>query len=847
MADMNYNFIKNIYNPVVRELNSDVSILNDFIEEKENSFILKHNIYAVSQIINFLSSSENNIFILNGFAGEGKTSVIDFILDFISEDVLIFKNEYKDAVNLDDVLLSLFKDFSIYHNDRKIILPKSETYVFSEKINAYIKYFNLPMLFIFDSFEINTKSKYSQRDMLDFINYISRYEKVKIIISSRSFKQYDLYNQDSVFSYALNAVTKEEMYDYLQQNKIEGGNFITEYLYKETRGHYLLLEYSIFIIKILHITLTNFSAEYKKSAKNYLEFVISKILTLSTDRFLKLMILLTAVRHGLSARFIIEQNFASEDDLSFLMQKHIISKKYDKYYLKDYIKNEFIKSVNTETQIRIHKYLIEVYEAELPLKPFERQLFLSRLTMRQEIAYHNKKAGTLEEELAKTGRTSLLSQNELSYMTYTHKSGYSQTENIQNQKKRSAGKLTNKSEKQKRFQLTNEDSLLLNSISSDDTTAKKFETITKQEEHEENISNDTTETDKIPNSLDEYAEIARNYENVFNFSNAVKYYKQALTYKNDENFEIKEPVIYTKIAVCYKKIQDIEQAINCYEKVYGLYFNLSSEKANDILLSIAQIYAENYKYDKAKETYNRILYSPIPPDEELKVRIYLDIAEIEDNTLNSQEAVKYVRKALMTAEKSSDFKLITECYFKYALLLDDNDNTDLAVKYYLRCVQSSDSPEENKYLASSYSNLAEIDIENGNINSAKTYYELSAEADKKINNYEGLYYSYIRLAGIYKNENSEKACDYLLKALSASKHFDDINYSVTIYIETGNWYESKGNYKKALKAYILAKNLAPPQINPDTLANIDKSINRIKLASGELEFSRLLNEIKKNI
>ena len=124
--------------------------------------------------------------------GSGKTYVADCFLDFINEDVLIFKNSYQEAINLDDILLSMFKDFSIYHNEKKIILPKIDTNIFSEKINAYIKYCNSPMLFIFDSFEINMRSRDSQKDILDFINYLSHFEKIKIVICSRSFKKDDL-------------------------------------------------------------------------------------------------------------------------------------------------------------------------------------------------------------------------------------------------------------------------------------------------------------------------------------------------------------------------------------------------------------------------------------------------------------------------------------------------------------------------------------------------------------------------------------------------------------------------------------------------------------------------------
>ena len=152
---MDYNFIKDIYIPYLRDLRTDETVLKDFVSVRENSFILNHNLNALAQILKFMQSSDN-IFILNSFMGEGKTYVADCFLDFISDNVLIFRNSYQEAINLDDVLLSIFRDFSIYNNEKKVVLPKVETSIFSEKINSYVKNCNVPMLFIFDSFEIRT-------------------------------------------------------------------------------------------------------------------------------------------------------------------------------------------------------------------------------------------------------------------------------------------------------------------------------------------------------------------------------------------------------------------------------------------------------------------------------------------------------------------------------------------------------------------------------------------------------------------------------------------------------------------------------------------------------------------
>lgn len=843
---MNYNFIKENLNSIINGLRVDKSALEVFIAGKENSFILNHNIDGISSLLSFLNSTEN-IFILNGFMGAGKTFVADFLLDFIDEDVLVFKNSYQEAINADDILLSLFKDFSIYHNDKKIQLPKVDTNVFSEKINTYIKHCTKPMLFIFDSFEINMRSKDTQKDILDFINYLSHFEKIKIIICSRTFKQEDLISPIGSTSFNLKSLSKEEVYNLLASNEIDGSPYEKDELCKVSRGHYLLLELSILIMKIMDFSLANFSTEYKKSTKNFLEFLISKILSTTSDKFIKLLLFLSTIRHGVSIEFLIKQEIASTDDINFLVEKHVVSEKFNKYYLKDYLKSEFIKNLNLETRIKAHKYILDLYENELPLKPFERTLFLSRQTMRQEIAYHHEKIKSLSEDLVKSGKTKLPETQDFNYLSYSRTSGYDKKEE---KRKEIQKKYTDKIKKRdkRKNSLSNEDSLLLNTIQSEDTLSKDLMEISQIHHTEINTEKNDNETlieNSVPDSLEDYIEIAQNYQKAYNFSSAILYYKKALSYKADIYYEEKEPTIYLEMASCYKKIQDTEEATRLYEKVYNLYLIKTPEKANSILIKIARMYSELYKFDKAQEYYKRILYSPAGVSSQMVVRVYLDLAEIEDNSSEIESAIKYTQKALTEAEKLTDIKLLLECYFKYALLLDDTNNIEMASKYYLRCVQTSNDPTVNTYMSSAYANLAEIALINQNTTAAKMYYELSIEADKKQNNLEGLYYSYLKLSSLYKKENPQKTHEILLKALSASKRFDDINYSISIYIEIGDNYLNSADYKQSLKSYILAKRLVPEHSTEDVTSKINTRINKLKSLLGEKKFLELVDEIKK--
>ncbi len=840
---MNYNFIKDNLRSLINGVQIDTSALELLIVDKDNSFILNHNIEAISELIKFLDGSDN-IFVLNGFMGSGKTACVDFIEDLVDENVLIFNNSYSEAVNLDDVFLSMFRDFSNYQNDKKVNLPKLDTNIFYDKINAYIKYCNCSMLFIFDSFEIGMQSSEKQKDILNFINYLSHFEKVKIIISSRTFKSYELINSTGMSEYTLKILIKEEAEEYIKSENIDGNSYEISEVYNQSRGYYILLQMSVFIMKLYGLNASLLMNEYKKSGKNYTEFLINKILESVSGKFVKTLLFLALIRHNVSIDYLIIRDIASFEDLEFLSQKHIITEKNGKYYIKDYIKNQYLNTVNELSKIKACEYIIKLYDMELPLKPFERGLFLSRQTMRQEINYHQERIQKLTDKLENNqkNRTNL---NDFNYVSYSVSSGYD--ENSEKPvKKRFLRHLSKGNLQKSAGSLTNEEYMLINSINKEDVLSKSMYEFAgeKNDVHEDEIK-PADINEEIPNNIDDFISIAQKYEAVYNFSNAILYYKQALTYRNDENYAEIEPQIYEKLALCYKKIQEIDEAVKMYETAYRIYVSQSSDNADKVLTDMAKMYVEVFKFEQAKEVYNRIINSPIGIPKEKLIRVYLDLAELENNSGNIHQALTYSQRALSEAEKISDTKLLSECYFKFGLILDDTNNVDFAVRYYLRCVQTLNNPKENVYLASAYSNLAGISYEKNNLSASKMYYELSLNADKEQENNEGLYYSSLKLASIYKEENREKAHEYLLNALNYAKKCDDITYTISTYNDIGDYYFDIENYKQSLKSYIMAMTLVPKYLDDDLKPQLSKKISKIKSAVGELTFKNLIDEIKK--
>ena len=794
------------------------------------SNIFENNTKVLNDIVSFLNNA-SKVLIIKGFMGSGKSKMFDILPDIISEDVLVFRTTFHPATHLDDVLLNLFNVFSFYHNKRLISLPKAVSNIFSEKINSYIKAVNLPMLFIFDSLELQKLSRLQQKDVLDFINYLANFEKVKIIIGSRNLDEEDINVPFAKSTTILNSLDFDKFKSLLLSNRIEAEDKVLENAFNNTKGHYLYISIMIGLLNLLNISLANFINEFSKKNVSFSEFIFSKMVALVPEKFLKLLCFLAFIRIGVSENFIIKQNIAMREDLVYLLDKGIISSEDNLIFLKDYLKNELIKSVDLDLKAKIHLYLYNLYESQLPKKPNERELVISRATMRKEMEYHKTKYG----EFLECPDLKTTQDKKFSYFSYSKSVGYEwdfEKTPIACQMLKRSEPLPFKNflnEKAERFELPKEDLSLIGAI--------------EKTSQEDKFNRDYSEEELSEMTIEQIVKIAQFKESKFDYKGAISCYEKALLKEFKEGYDLRKPVIMTKIAICLKKNQQFDRAIEKFNQVYEIYKDNDPKKASHILLSIAQIYNESYKFIEAKDTYIKILEKNGAVSPELRVRVYLDLAEIEDNNANSQKASEYIDKAMAESSKITDKKLLSEIYFKQALLTDDFGKIDLAMSYYLKSIVICNDVHINRFLASAYSNLASIYLEKKNTQEAIKYYNLSIEADEKLNNYEGLFFSYSKLADLYEGKQNKKT-DCLLKSFSAAEKLDDKFYAYSIATKIADLYNFQKDYENALKMYIKVKNIATIMQNQKGITKVQDKINNIKTKISEDDFIRIVNECK---
>lgn len=832
--------------------------------------ILAHDFETFTKLVNFVNSNAS-LFVLHGFMGSGKSTMVDFLPKITNDDVLCFRINCFESTNLDDVLLSIHTDFVNYHNQRKITLPKVDSTGFTDRINAYLKSIDMPMLFIFDS--VNAQKFPLHVEISNFIKHISQIERVKIVVASRNLADSDLSGENNQNYAIIKLCGKEEFIEILNKNDITSDEETYNNAFEATKGHFLYISLLINVIKLLNLNLKSVYNDYSKKKKTIFDFLISKVLTLIPERFFKTLWFLALIRSGVSENFLIKQKLSTPDELAYLEERMLLCREGINIYLKDYVKSTVIETINPQTFKDIHTYLAELYESQLPKKPSERDLIISRSTMRREAAYHKEQAAqTIETNTQPQTKQKSLDYNYLSYSNSIKRdwnfSESSVGSNQQQQKRfvkpapRGLATRINNNLRAKNFELSNEELKLLNQLNLKVPNAELIRDDRETPQYDFNPRNQLRKNQfqnqqKPPQNNFQKEEPAQPTETLvtvmneaslaeqeFDFERALKIYNKAYSMTEAAGYDEAKPIIMMQTAFCHRKMQNNDEALKCFEIAYKLYCNTNPQNANKALFNMAEIYTETYNHNKAKEMYEAILHSNQKTDLAFNARVLLNLAEIESNNLNIERASVYYNEALSYALNLNDKKLICETCFKFGLAYDDAGSVEKAFKMYSQCIQTSTDYEVNSYISSAYSNIAGIFEEQNLTDKAAKYYELSVKIDEQHENWDGLYFAYSKLATIYQAKSLTFALDYSFKALDAAKKLNDNVYTASTYIQIGDYYYQSNQTKDALKSYLLAKALLLKQPNPENVRKIDVRINDMKTKLGTATFERIASEFQ---
>ena len=848
--------------------------LNFFLEKKDllkqnseviDPFVLENNKENLENIYDFYGS-EKPILFVNGFMGTGKKQVVNYSLNFLSKEAIVLWYNCFETTILDDILLCFFNEFKKLQTQGIISGLKVKTENFTAKINAYFTSIEKPFVIVLNSYD--SIQKENLQEIVDFINHVIGFEKVKIVIVSRTLDRKSFEDDSKYERVTLSALDKTLFEKYLKQKKISFSSSQLDDLYKHTRGYYFYTSLTTSILKYKNYEVKDFMENFKLSFLSYNKFLEKEILDIIPAISVQFFWLLCIMRHGVTSQILKQMHYYNEENIDFLTKNLLLVQSNGLIFVHDYFREQMDISIPENVSQKLHKFIIDFYESQLPLKPLERGILLSRQTIRNEIEYHTlflpKKVGEINTNAYKAMAKGLefdLSRIKQGKDTQQQQIDIKETpENNQQVYPRQQDKkpdyISTVSPNVSNvdinlndlpFKLTEDELKMLGNTSTGKNVSERMQSSInfdiKREDGEVPISQEQQE-EEFKETLAYCLQVAHDEAQKYNFKLACDWYKKALTFNKDENYINELPVIYTKMAYAYHKLNEIDNSLKYYNLAREFYNQIGEVvKENYIKLNIANVYYETYKFDLAKNTLLEIIATKDNPHI-LTTKAYIALANIEDSLSNGNLAFDYYKKALELSNTTMDVETLSELYFKYALSSDDRNDITTAIEYYEKCININRDPKVNKFLSSAYSNIATLYLEKRDNAIAVKNFLQAYQIDEANENYDGIYFSATKLAQIMQRKLPDKAIFYFKKAKQCAEKLNDIFYMASSLLALGDFYYGQKQDALALEEYFTALDLVKNDFSKDNISKIEMRINDIKFRIGADKFAIIENEYK---
>lgn len=742
-----------------------------------NPVLIENNVSKIESILEFFNTP-SSLLLVNGFMGTGKVQVVNQALSFLSEDVITLKYNCFETTILDDILLEFFDNFKKLTAQGAIPTPKARTENFTQKINAYFDCIDKPVLIVINSFEQILKD-YKQ-EILDFFFHLSKSYKIKTIIISRKFEYEDF--KQNYQRVSITALEKGIFEKYLREEGFKQIGPLSDELYKYTRGYWFYTNLSIKIMQFRKLSLADFMSGYTQSFQTFNDFILREALALIDPVSGHLFRFLTIMRHPVNVKLLQTLHLYDADRISYFVDNLVLTREGAMIYLQDYYKIIAENSITENIAVKIHKSCVDLYNTQLPLKPLERDLLISRQTMRREIEYHSLYIPKKPVIVQKT----VIQPEYVQPVQPTIQEKDEQIKNISFV-----------------FETEADEMAIMNKIAN---------SITKFVDISDKKSQALDEVKDLP--LVDLINLAKKEEQNFEYLKAVMIYQKALTLNNDDDYYTFLPTLYSRIAEAFKNLSDWFNAQKYFELAVEFYVSTGDiEKINEYKYEIANIFYITFKSERAEKLLKEVLSEKVSLNLQTKAKLLL--ASITGMELKLPDTTDGIEKSILA-----------ELYFKYAVNKDDDGDIESAVKYYKKCVETSQDVKVNAYLSSSLTNLASIYDENGKTELAIKYLHESLRLDELSKNYNGIYVSTMKLAEISKG----KSLEYLMRAKKCAQELNEPFYITSVNIALGDYYSRNKDYKQALKYYQQAEKSAENDFNKE---KIRIRINDIKKVYNE--------------
>ena len=709
---MEYAFFDNgfdINNPILPE------------SDRINQYILKNSSDDIYKILNFLCSDEKFLYI-HGFLGTGKRQIVNYITEFINNDVIKLEYYCKSATVCDDILLS-FIDKIEKHDLAKAVNINVKISTLAVKFQQYITSIKKPFFIILHSFDdILPENVGLVQDVL--INILNN-SNVKLLISTKALINDIMKDVKYDKKVYVKAFTREIFNKFVETSGFTCNEKFMDDFYKFTRGYYYYTALSFKIMSAMNLKIPDFIEKIKLSGMNFDAYLGAAYINLIPQAIRNFFWFLRTVRHGISLNALAIWELYDEFSINYLKTNLMIFESDEILYVQDYFLQNIDISIPEKTQIKLHKYIINIYEKELKQPIQSRSVLISRQALRAEIDYHNNCINMLKSGKPKNEPEQLDNQNSDSQNNVQQEEKIPLTESLE-------AKLNDAKKFEESENYTKAIETYMGIMESENINSRMLNDI----RHKLGL---------LYKSIADYSKSQHYYElvekyyicNNENINLNYLYYELVqlyyLMYKTNSAIETAKKVIYSvdtpqslMVDACillgniYLDIKNTKEASSYYEKA------LASVEDSTTKATLAELY---FKYallndecgnlDIAFDYYTKCIGIG---DSLYKSPAYSNLGLCYYENGNNSDALDCLMKAYEIEKSANNFDGICYSAMNIAKILND-ENSDKALKYYLEAKQSAEFVNESSY-------IAEISVELGDY-----YYNQPENMKKALSEY----------------------------------------------------------------------------------------------------------------
>lgn len=587
---MDYKFLDSL-------IDKDNLILPD--SDKINHFLIKNHQAEIIKALDFLEQNEKFLYI-HGFMGTGKRQFVNYLCEFLSKDVIKLEYYCKQATVCDDILLT-FTDLIENNSLAKVVNLNSKITTLSSKLQKQISSIKKPFLIILHSFDDILEENKSH--IIENLTSLLKEENVKLIISTRALDTDILGEISEDRKIFLNCFTKEIFKDFLSSNNIDFNDKTLEDFYNLTRGYYYYTALTVKILQTENCNLAEFIQKIKQSGMSFDSYLAVAYVNLLPTAIRNFFWFLRTVRHGLSFNALAVFDIFDEFSIEFLKSNLIIFQVDETIYVQDFFLQDLDFSIPHNTQVRLHKYIVNIYEKQLKESLKTRSIQISRQALRAEIEYHTQMSKKAEKE----PKVPVLEE-----------------EIILRQENKPAKEMSLEERKKEAYELLAD---------------KKYQLAIEKLSSILDLENIDTQ-----NVVEIRLKLAHIHNETSNYQMACHYYELVEVYYKQNKENINLNYLYYDMANLYHKMYKNERAIDTIKKV--IY---SVDTPQSLMVSactmLGNIYSDSNNSEEAYSYYKKALES------------------LDESVENSTLAELYFKFALANDDKE-DFDLAFEYYSK---------------------------------------------------------------------------------------------------------------------------------------------------------------------------------------